>query len=194
LSKVSIVTSVVSVPVGLLPVGNGIVGGSSGIIVVSFSTLSILDIYLGMFTVSSLGAPVAGSVVTNVWVRAGISIVAPYIFDVNWAVSVLILNGGCSFEAKAGYFPLLLIRAGVLPIIPLLYLNSSPNAFKSLNGSDTCGGKGSFSKLADVIVIVEPSKSGRGRPLTLVCIIDWLIGVKTVLALTISWYSAVGFL
>ena len=50
--KSSIVTSVISVPAGLLPVGNVTSGGLSGIIVFSSITSNILDLYLGTVTSS----------------------------------------------------------------------------------------------------------------------------------------------
>ena len=192
--KSCIVTSFISVPVGWLPVGKTTNGGSSGTIVFSSTTSNILVSNFGTVTLSSINLPVCESVLVNVIVLSGISIVPPCISAVKTAESDLILNFGSSFDAKTVDKPLLLIIAGVLPLSPVLYLYSSLNLRKSLNVSETSFGNDSFSKLPDSICIILSFKSERGIPLAVFLTIDWLIGIKAVFGCTISWNSVVGFL
>ena len=99
LEKSSNVTSVISVPTGLLPVGNVIVGGSSGTIVVSFTTSNIFVLNLGTVTVSSINLLVTASNFVIVTCLSGISTSPPCISAVNKGVLDFITNLGSSLEA-----------------------------------------------------------------------------------------------
>ena len=192
--KSSIVTSVISVPLGLLPVGKVTNGGLSGIIVFSSITSNILDLYLGTVTSSVFNLLVIVSNFFIVTVLSGISTVPPCISALNIATLDFNLNLGSSFEANIVDNPRLFIIAGKLPLNPVLYLYSSLNLLRSWNVSDTSFGNDSFSKLPDSISIILPFKSDRDIPSTVAVTIDSLKGAKIVLAWTTSWWSVVGFL